>query len=255
VLTKKINLLENNITNLKNSADRVYHKKNFSNKTNPYSSISIVSETNLSNYKFNKRSKKPLYTKLNKSNINKFIYNNNFSNEEKTEKSNKKSIDVNKSEIYYKNINSMKNDLEYNNNKNVNFNIKQSFNDNQKNNNKNYINVSKENDKNYMNLNLQKNNNDTNNKIYERKTKKQKTSTYNTFLKGGKTKIGTKNIYLGALTKSINCKPNFQRNNVVNKKEENQGKNNCFNLYNSPIGSKDGNCLSKEAFGNCYIKW
>jgi hypothetical protein len=104
MLTKKINLLDKYVANLKNSADRVYHKKNCSNKTNPYSSISIVSETNLSNYNINKRIKKPLYTKLNKSNINKFIYNNNFSNEEKTEKNKKKSKDVNKSEIYYKEV-------------------------------------------------------------------------------------------------------------------------------------------------------
>lgn len=104
VLTKKINLLDNNITNLKNSADRVYHKKNCSNKANPYSSISLVSESNLSNYNINNKSKKPLYTKLNKSNINKCIYNNNISNELNIEIKNKKSIDVNKSEIYKKYI-------------------------------------------------------------------------------------------------------------------------------------------------------
>ena len=259
VLTKKIYLLDNNVTNLKNSADRVYHKKNCCNKANPYSSISLVSETNLSNYNINNRSKKPLYTKLNKSNINgninKFIYNNNFSNEVNIEKNNKHSIDVNKSENYYKNINSMKNDLENCDNMNVNFNIKQSFKDNQNKNDKNYINASKENDQNYMNLYLQKNSNDINNNIYERKTKKQKTSTYNSFLKGVKTKIESKSIYLGTLTKSINCKPNFQRNNVVNRKEENQGKNNCFSLYNSSIGSKDGNYLSNETIGNGYIRW
>ena len=255
VLTKKINLLDNNITNLKNSADRVYHKKNCSNKANPYSSISLVSESNLSNYNINNKSKKPLYTKLNKSNINKCIYNNNISNELNIEIKNKKSIDVNKSEIYKKNIYFMKNDLKYFDIKNNNFNIKQSFNDNQNKNNKKYINISKENDPNYMNLYLQKNNNDKNNKIYERKTKKPKTLTYNSFLKGIKTKIETKNIYLGALTKSINCKPNCQRNNLANIKEENQGKNNCFSLYNNSIGSKDGNLFSNETVGNCYIKW
>ena len=255
VLTKKINLLDNNITNLKNSADRVYHKKNCSNKANPYSSISLVSESNLSNYNINNKSKKPLYTKLNKSNINKCIYNNNISNELNIEIKNKKSIDVNKSEIYKKNIYFMKNDLKYFDNKSNNFNIKQSFNDNQNKNNKKYINISKENDPNYMNLYLQKNNNDKNNKIYERKTKKPKTLTYNSFLKGIKTKIETKNIYLGALTKSINCKPNCQRNNLANIKEENQGKNNCFSLYNNSIGSKDGNLFSNETVGNCYIKW
>ena len=255
VLTKKINLLDNNITNLKNSADRVYHKKNCSNKANPYSSISLVSESNLSNYNINNKSKKPLYTKLNKSNINKCIYNNNISNELNIEIKNKKSIDVNKSEIYKKNIYFMKNDLKYFDIKSNNFNIKQSFNDNQNKNNKKYINISKENDPNYMNLYLQKNNNDKNNKIYERKTKKPKTLTYNSFLKGIKTKIETKNIYLGALTKSINCKPNCQRNNLANIKEENQGKNNCFSLYNNSIGSKDGNLFSNETVGNCYIKW
>ena len=255
VLIKKINLLDNNIINLKNSADRVYQKKNCSTKANPYSSISLVSESNLSNYNINSRSRKPLYTKLNKSNINRFIYNNNVCNEINIEKSKKKSIDINKSEIYHKNINLMKNDLEYFDNKSDKFNIKQSFNDNQNKNNKNDINASKENDQNYANLYLQKNNNDTNNNIYERKTKKQKTSTYNSFLKGVKTKIESKNIYLGTLTKNNNCKANFQRNNVINKKEENKGKNNCFSIYNSSIGSKDGNYLSNETIGNCYVRW
>ena len=192
---------------------------------------------------------------MNKSNINKCIYNNNISNELNIEIKNKKSIDVNKSEIYKKNIYFMKNDLKYFDIKSNNCNIKQSFNDNQNKTNKKYINISKENDPNYMNLYLQKNNNDKNNKIYERKTKKPKTLTYNSFLKGIKTKIESKNIYLGALTKSINCKPNCQRNNLANIKEENQGKNNCFSLYNNSIGSKDGNLFSNETVGNCYIKW
>ena len=256
VMTKNINLLDNNVTNLKNSADRIYYKKNCSSKANnPYSSISLVSESNLSNYNINKRNKKPLYTKLNKSSINKFIYNNNFGNEENIAKNNKKSIDVNKSGIYYKNINSMKYDLEYCDNMSINSNVKQSFNDNQKKKNKNYFNISKENDMNYINLPNNNINNNANNNIYERKTKKQKTSTYNSFLKGVKTKIETKNIYLGALTKSINYKPNDQRSNVVNKKEEKQEKNNCFSSYNSSIGSKDANFLTNENIGNCYIRW
>ena len=189
---------------------------------------------------------------MNKYNLNNFICNNNADNEVNISISNKKLIDINKSGLYYKNINSTKNDLECYDNMRANLNIKQFFNDNQKNND---FFFSKENDKNYTNLYSQKNNNDTNNNIYGRKTKKQKASNYNSFLKGVKTKIETKNIYLGTLTKSINYKPNFQRNNVINRKEENQEKINGYNLYNSSLGSKEGNFLANETIGNCYIRW
>ena len=51
-----------------------------------------------------------------------------------------------------------------------------------------------------INLYFKKNNNGTNNNIYKRKTKNHNTLTYNSFLKG----VKTKSIYLGTLTKSIN---------------------------------------------------
>ena len=254
--TKKSSIMLNNI-NLKASEDNIYQKKNctinINNNIHPSSSTSLITESNL--MKNNNDDKKELfYVKLNKITGNKYIYKNNTStgNYFKIKKSN----DTNKKKIYLNN-----NKIKYIRNHYELFDQAINLNNTQylkKNNGYKECNILKENDSCYINLYNQRKDssaeNHINNKVLNEESNNKK-SFYNSFMKGIKSGIETKNINLSSLTKSIN-NSNFLRYNMSIKNNEKHEKlNSGSNYFNNTNSSLDRNFFSNRSLENYYIHW
>jgi hypothetical protein len=245
VKIKKLNLLNNKNSSLKNSADKIYYKKNCNVKQqNSNSSGSLITDSNISNNKINKNSK--VFFKKIKKPYNKFLYNNFGQNYEIK----KKSTEVRKNKIYLKN-----NRYFFDNSINLNMNNSQFINDNNNDSKFNNFNISKENNKNFINLCLQKK--DFSTRLFNNNASEERNKSYfdNSFFKGIKSKIETKSINLGALTKSVNGNTNFQRYNISTKLGDGHDKLNSSNFFNSSVGSQDGNLFTNNTIGSYYIQW
>ena len=255
--SKKSSILINNLNlNLKNSVDKIYYKKNC-NDIHPSSSISLITDANIGND--NKDKRELFYSKLNRMAENKYINKNNvcLGNYFKI---NKKSPDINRKKIYLTNNNKVK----YNRNINFDKTVSMIMNNTHylKNNNNNYYdynyNISKENDSLYLNLyNQRSDSSDINTFDYKKNSEdiKLKESFYNSLLKDIQSRIETKNIYLGALTKNINNNSNFQLYNMSLKKNEKHEKLNSTNYFNNTNSSQDGIFFSNKSLVNYYIHW
>ena len=222
--TKKSSIMLNNL-NLKISEDKIYHKKNcnLNNNIHPSSSTSLITESNLINE--NNDKKNLFYMKLNKITGNKYIYKNNTSNGNYF-KVNKKLNDTNKKKIYLNN-----NKIKYIRNhyeqfeQTINMNNTQYF---KKNNYYKAYNISKENDSNSINLYNHRKDSSEENQINKnsKEESNNKSSFYNSFMKGIKSGIETKNINLSSLNKSIN-NSNFLRYHMSIKNNEKHA-NHCI---------------------------
>ena len=121
-------------------------------------------------------------------------------------------------------------------------------------------NISKENDSYYINLyNQRKDSSDINNNLSNKNNildeeYNYKNSSYNSFLKGMKAGIETKNINLGSLTKSIN-NSNFLRYNMSIKNIEKHEKLNSSNYFSKTNSSLDRNFFPNRSLQNYYIHW
>ena len=245
VKIKKLNLLNNKNSSLKNSADKIYYKKNCNVKQqNSNSSGSLITDSNINNNNINIKSK-VFFKKINKP-YNKFIHNNFEQNYEIK----KKSTEVSKNKVYLN-----KNRYFFDNSINLNMNNTQSINDNNNYNNFNNFNIPKENNKNYINLFLHKKDNST--RLFNNIVSEEPNKSYfdNSFFKGVKYKIETKNINLGALTKSVNGNTNFQRYNMSTRQGDGHEKLNSSNFFNNSVGSQDGHLLTNNTIGKYYIQW
>ena len=245
VKIKKLNLLNNKNSSLKNSADKIYYKKNCNVKQqNSNSSGSLITDSNINNNNINIKSK-VFFKKINKP-YNKFIHNNFEQNYEIK----KKSTEVSKNKVYLN-----KNRYFFDNSINLNMNNTQSINDNNNYNNFNNFNIPKENNKNYINLFLHKKDNST--RLFNNIVSEEPNKSYfdNSFFKGVKYKIETKNINLGALTKSVNGNTNFQRYNISTRQGDGHEKLNSSNFFNNSVGSQDGHLLTNNTIGKYYIQW
>ena len=250
--TKKSCILINKI-NVKNSADKIYKKKNCNN-IHPGSSTSLITEANIVNENNYDNKNELFFNKLIKLPEDKYIYKNNTSDTNYF-KINKKSKDMTSKNIYLNN-----NKIKYNRNlyfdKTVNMNNTHYFK-------KNYFcnnyNISKENDSNYLNLYNKRNdsfdpNNFTNNK-YSVDLQNNKTDYYNFFHKGNQQIIETKKINLGSLNKNNNSS-NFQRYNMSLRKNEKHVKlNSSTNYFNYTNSFQDTILNSNKSIGNYYIRW
>ena len=240
-------IMVNNI-NLKNSADKVYCKKNCK-KINPSSSNSLISDSNFNNISNNnvitkKNSRELIINKLNKNFFSKSIYNNEENIKNKT-----KSTQISKKKIYL-NINKIKNNRNiFDTNIDISMNTSKYFINSK--NNFNKTNESKENDKNYNNISFPKN--DLEPLKYNKFTSKEqniRTSIYNTFMKGVKYDIETKNINLASLTKNNN---NCQIYNISMRNNERYERFDKSINFNSSLGSHDGYFYNNQSLGNYYI--
>jgi len=246
---KKLNLLNNKNSSLKNSADKIYYKKNCNIiQQNSTSCGSLITESNSGNNIINLK-RKVFFKKINKP-FNKFIYHNFEQNNEIKKKStevSKKKVYLNNNRYYFdNNINTI----------NINLNNTQVLNDNNNYNNFNNYNIQKENNKNYMNLFLHKK--DFSTRFLKKNSSEENNQSYfnNSFFKGIKSKIETKSINLGALTKSVIGSTNFQRYNISTRQIEGHEKMNSSNLFNNSVGSQDGPFLTNNnTIGNYYIQW
>jgi hypothetical protein len=247
VKIKKLNLLNNKNSSLKNSADKIYYKKNCNVKQqNSNSSGSLITDSNINNNNINIKSK-VFFKKINKP-YNKFIHNNFEQNYEIK----KKSTEVSKNKVY---LNKNRYFFDNSINLNMNMNNTQSINDNNNYNNFNNFNIPKENNKNYINLFLHKKDNST--RLFNNIVSEEPNKSYfdNSFFKGVKFKIETKNINLGALTKSVNGNTNFQRYNISTRQGDGHEKLNSSNFFNNSVGSQDGHLLTNNTIGKYYIQW
>ena len=93
--------------------------------------------------------------------------------------------------------------------------------------------------------------------IFNNNASEEKNKSYfdNSFFKGTKSKIETKSINLGALTKSVNGNTNFQRYNISTRQGDRHEKLNNSNYFNNSVGSQDGHLLTNNTIGNYYIQW
>ena len=242
VRTKKLNLLNKN-SSLKNSADKIYYKKNCNIiQQNTNSSGSLITDSNTINNNINIKNK-IFFKKISKP-YNKFKHNNFEQNYEIK----KKSTEVSKNKVY------LNNNRYFFDNININMSNTQFINDNNSYNNFNDY-IPKENNKNYMNLFLHKK--DCNTRIFNKIGSEEPNKSYfnNSFFKGVKSKIETKNINLRALTKSVNGNTNFQRYNISTRQGEGHEKLNSSNYFNNSAGSQDLHLLTNNTIGNYYIQW
>ena len=247
VKVKKLNLLNNSNSSLKNSADKIYYKKNCNLKQqNSNSSGSLITDSNTSNNNINIKNK-IFFKKINKP-YNKFIYNNLEQNYEIK----KKSTEVSKNKVY---LNSNRHFFDNSININMSMNNTQFINDYNNYTNFNNINIPKENNKNFINLFLHKK--DCSTHIYNNNASEERNKSYfdNSFFKGVKSKIETKSINLGALTKSVNDNTNFQRYNISTRQGDRHENLNRSNYFNNSMGSQDGYLLTNNTIGNYYIQW
>ena len=248
VKVKKLNLLNNKNSSLKNSADKIYYKKNCNVfQQNSNSSGSLIIDSNINNNNINIKSK-VFFKKINKP-FNKFIYNNREQNYEIK----KKSTEVSKNKVYLN-----KNRHYFDNNIisiNVSMNNTEFINDYNNYNNFNNFNMPKENNKNYINLFLHKK--DCSTRLFNNTASEEPNKSYfdNSFFQGVKSKIETKSINLGALTKSVNGNTNFQRYNISTRQCDRHEKLNSSNYFNNSVGSQDGHLLTNNTIGNYYIQW
>jgi hypothetical protein len=249
ISSKKSNLLSNNL-NIKNSADKVYYKKNC-NDSHQYPTKSLMTETRLSSD--NNCKKGLFYNKLKKMAHNKYIYkakyNNNFYK--------KKSIDNSRKKIYLDN-----NNQKFNRNK---LELIEDYNSNYMNN-THYIiksnnNYNIENDSHYLNLFSKRRDSDINfyNYNYNNFSPSEEQDLRNSFCesstKGSKYAIETKNIYIGSLTKNKKYNSNFLRYNIFLRKNDIHQKLNSTNYFNSINCSQDGTHITNRSISNYYIGW
>ena len=249
VNTKKSCIFINKI-NLKNSADKIYKKKNCNINMHPSSSTSLITEANLINENLDEQSE-IFFSKLEMPG-NKYIYKDNTSNMNYF-KINKKLYDITTKKIYINN-NKIKHNRNHYFDKTMNMNMNNTH-YLQKNSNSNIL---KENDSNYLNLCEQRNDSlDSDNFKYNKYSadiQNNKTDYYNFFIKGNQKRIETKNINLGSLNKNENS--NFQKYNMsLRKNEKHEKLNSSSNYFNSTSSFQDSNFISKRSIGNYYIKW
>ncbi len=251
ISSKKSNALICNM-NLKNSADKVYYKKNC-NDIRQCPSTFLISEVN--NINDNNGKKGLLYNKINKITGNKYIYktNNNNNNFYK-----KKSIDMNRRKIYLNNNNNRfkRNKFAILDNNNNNNNI---FMNNTQYIKRNTNNYNIENDSYYLNLFNQKRDSDNNFYNYNNNSPNEeqdlRDSYYESSTKGTKYAIETRNINLGALTK---CKKNsnFVRYNKYLRKNDLHQKLNSTNYFNNNNCSQEGNYkMNNKNSSYNFIRW
>ena len=260
--TIKISGILNSKMNLKNSADKIYHKKNcinYSNNNinnndnlNPISNNILLKEINFDNLK---NDKKELFNiKLNKKTLNKSINNTRYEN---NLESMNKTTDKIRKKIYLSNYNNSNQNGKkrniFENYNRTNMNNTQYFKrDND------FENESKENDSNIINLYNQRND------IYDNNNYDYNNSNYNSFIKEVNTGILTKSINLGVLTKNINnnnnsknnSNSNYQRYNILMNKKEKQGKiKSSRNYFNNSNSSHEKNLISNISLASYYIHW
>lgn len=236
---KESNINHSNL-NIKNSADRVYCKKNCKN-IHQNSSNSIITEFNIFNNNDNDKNEL-INFKINKIIGNNYINQNNssYTNYFKINKSSTKT----KKKIYINNYNVGYNRNQY---KIFDMNNTQHF---KKKNLYNNENTSKENNMNAINLSNEKKD------FYDEKNFDYTGTFYNPFIKGPNTGILTKSINLGALNKNNNKNTNFQRYNMTMKKNDYHEKlKNSNNYFNNINCSQEGNISSNKILKKYYIRW
>ena len=248
-VNKKTNIMMSNL-NLKNSADKIYYKKNC-NDNHLRPNTNLITEANINN---DNNKKLLFYNKINKIAKNKFMYK--TKNQRNYDK--KKSTDISRKKMYLYN-----NKIKYKRNKNVlndnNININLNINNTQyvKRSNLNNLNITKENDSNFLNLYERKDSDiyNLNFNRYSPKDQDLKDYSFDSFVKGIKFGIETKNINLGSLKKCNNNNSNYQRYNMSIRKDEKHQKLISSNIFNITDCSQVGIYNTNKNLGKYYIHW
>ena len=245
IISKETSILKNNLK-IANIPEKIYYKKNC-NYMHPSSSDSLMTEANLIKMKNDKRYL--FFAKINKVPGKDYISKNNRNNGTYL-RINKKSIDICRKKIYLNNNkryirnNYDQFDESINNTKY----LKCKYNNNS--------NISNENDSYFINLyNKRNGHSDINNFDNNNSTEdyNNKSSFYNSFIKGINLGIETKNINIGALKKN---NPKNQRYYASIKRNEKHFKlNSITNNFNKINISQEENFFPNKSMANYFIKW